>query len=438
MNKETTTTRRCTPGTLSYVAIGLLCGSSLTSTYQSFEISRDPMRMAESATIMSAHPTTTTAAATGSNAIPKKVADSEVESTKNILYVVRTYPGNYKRLSLQARSWMRHLDPAREAVMVASTETDGWTTERAQNETLMSSLHPLPVSFSTPYCVENNHGPGLCCQEAHALLSAANDDEYASYGWIFVIDEDVFVHPGIVRDIVQDNHNRTALSKGVAIGTPGCGADGYGGFCGGGGYLISRSAVQALVSLPHFYEDYMHMCRAKIQYCDVVTGWMMENRAMVTILSDPRFQPWGIGSAYDEPWLIRDGNESSKILPLISARLDRLKKRNSPKNQTTLAPAANSTGDRAPKRSVGVPSHDMYELLEESLSNSSSGLAAVMVTISARKIATLHYYGGPFVNLYYQALEDKIDFLQLLFDIASPVDSKASEDINGAEFPSWQ
>jgi hypothetical protein len=27
MNKETTTTRRCTPGTLSYVAIGLLCST---------------------------------------------------------------------------------------------------------------------------------------------------------------------------------------------------------------------------------------------------------------------------------------------------------------------------------------------------------------------------------------------------------------------------
>lgn len=331
-----------------------------------------------------------------------------IDDPTRILYMIRSYPGNYQRLSIQARTWMRYLDPSKEAVMVVSTEMDGWTTERALNQTLLASL-PINAFVSAPYCVENNHGPGLCCQEAHALMDVASIDKYSSYGWVFVIDEDLFVHPETVRKIAQDN-SKASSEKLVAIGTPGCGPKGYIGFCGGGGYLISRRAVQAVVAVPHFYEDYMHMCRTICEYCDVVTAWMMEHKASVTILRDRRFHPWGIASDFHDDVLVRTGE--SKTLSNMSARLDWVKQTASRQNVTLEI-------DKLAGSSL-VPNDKMYRQVTESLSNSTSGIAATMLAMEAGKIATLHYYGGPFTEIY-KTKENRFAFVQLLFDVALPM-----------------
>ena len=170
------------------------------------------------------------------------------EQFPSILYIIRSFPGRYAdRLSLQARSWMFYLDPEREGIFVASLFSPGWTQQKALAATNLSQIR-VPVHFSTPGCAENNRGVGLCCQEAQALMNAASQMD--GFEWVFVIDEDVFVHPGLLRKIAFNQ----SLNEAVAVGTWGCGVTGAVGFCGGGGYLISQHALQRLVAVPNFYE----------------------------------------------------------------------------------------------------------------------------------------------------------------------------------------
>lgn len=80
---------------------------------------------------------------------------TQLHTTKKyILYIIRTFPERYEeRLSIQANSWMRQLDPETEAVLVASADiassTINWTDELARNVTQLSLLD-VPSFFSTP------------------------------------------------------------------------------------------------------------------------------------------------------------------------------------------------------------------------------------------------------------------------------------------------
>ena len=146
---------------------------------------------------------------------------------KKILYVVSSYSESYERLDLQAQTWMNHLDPANEAIFVAS--------QTSPNELEKRKYVHLPdaidFTFATPNCTENDHGMGLCCQEAHAFLVVATKEKFRAFDWVFFVDDDVFVSPSILRQIVQE-YDETAL---VSIGTTGCISESYSGFCGGGG-----------------------------------------------------------------------------------------------------------------------------------------------------------------------------------------------------------
>ena len=210
------------------------------------------------------------------------------EGKNKILYIIRSFQGRYKsHLSLQARSWMHNLHPDNEAVLVASQYSPEEVVTRQE---AMFSVLPdgLKRTFSTPKCEQNNHGMGLCCQEANALVTASSDQEFQSFDWVFVIDEDVFVSPAILREIVLE-YNASSL---ISVGTKGCGAKGVGGYCGGGGYLISRPALERTVGSPHFMLKYQNLCN-KTQYCDIVTASMLES-ANTTLLTDHRFHPWGM------------------------------------------------------------------------------------------------------------------------------------------------
>ncbi|KAL7531112.1 hypothetical protein ACHAWF_003635, partial [Thalassiosira exigua] len=213
---------------------------------------------------------------------------SGVPSTgTKILYVVRSFEGRYEsRLSLQARSWMQNLQPENESVMVASQSAPG--EGKARLGTMFSTLPSgVKSTFLTPECELNDHGMGLCCQEAHALVAAARKKEFHPFDWAFVIDDDVFVSTSILREVVANYDH----SSPVSIGTLGCVSDQVPGFCGGGGYLISRPALEQLVELPNFMSRYMALCK-KTMFCDIVTASLL-NTANVTTLSDGHFRPWG-------------------------------------------------------------------------------------------------------------------------------------------------
>ena len=209
------------------------------------------------------------------------------KSKKNILYIVRSFEDRYEsHLRLQVNSWMQHLHPEYEAILIASQFSD--TEYAARDGVLVNLPNGVEGSFSAPKCPHNNHGMGLCCQEANALVAAAQERRYSSFDWVFVIDEDVFVSPTILQEVVND-YNESDL---VSIGTKGCVAKEIGGFCGGGGYLISRPALERTVALTNFMSQYMKVC-SNTDFCDIATSSLLET-ANVTTLTDGRFHPWGI------------------------------------------------------------------------------------------------------------------------------------------------
>jgi len=101
---------------------------------------------------------------------------------------------------------------------------------------------------------------GISCKEA-TLLS-----EGAARGadWLYIIGEDNYVNTKNVEKWLEDKDPDSA----VAYGIVGCGRglfcqdvaayNAHGGFCGGGGYIISRAALQSLLAngAPALHEIY--------------------------------------------------------------------------------------------------------------------------------------------------------------------------------------
>ena len=287
---------------------------------------------------------------------------------------------------------MHYLKPEAEGVLIASLFEPDWSLQRALAEIQLSES--LDVIVSTPWCPENNHGMGLCCQEAQALLMASQTE----YDWLFVIDEDVYVDPESLRSIVA---NMTSPSEPVAVGVHGCGNldQGFLGFCGGGGYLISKQALQNLVAVPHYYEDYMSYCQHNSTYCDVVTAWMLQNRANVKILpNETTLHSWGIsGDLLD--------SEVLKNAPSFASEF-----------QEQLSDWTLVNGSENIRL---LPSRTMLDHIQREIGNETSVIYQTLVLIRLGKVTSLHYYGDLATREYTQ-LEDKMAFLQLLFQVANP------------------
>lgn len=337
---------------------------------------------------------------------------TQLHTTKKyILYIIRTFPERYEeRLSIQANSWMRQLDPETEAVLVASADiassTINWTDELARNVTQLSLLD-VPSFFSTPQCMHNNHGMGLCCQEARALLLASHEAYLREFEWIFVIDEDVFVYPKGIRQIVDSMSSSSILKREVplSIGTLGCAHGKYVGFCGGGGYLIHRSALAATTAVDGFYDKYMNVCE-EAPYCDIVTAHVMEQYANVTLMSDSRLHPWGIGRPFPQHLCEGEVDEYDDQEALLAEILT--------KRHATM------TMKDTVKVKQPLPSDAMLREVLMGVSDASSDfqyLQSVICGIRSGDYATLHYFGGELTENY-TTYSEKNTFLQLLFDVA--------------------
>ena len=207
-----------------------------------------------------------------------------------MLWVVRTFPGRYaSHAALQAKTWMRHLRPGRDVVLLA-TQRSGAAAAAKARARAREKTGLAAALVSAPVCDEDNHGVGLCCQELAALRLAASWDEFE---WVFVIDDDVYARPSVVWDVARSFRDRAGNATGppgaIAVGTVGCAAHGISGFCGGGGYLLSRGAVR------HFSSErgYMDNCRLT-GYCDITTAWLLREQGRVPVATDARFHPWGI------------------------------------------------------------------------------------------------------------------------------------------------
>ena len=190
-----------------------------------------------------------------------------------ILYIIRSIPKYYDdRLKSQYDTWMKLLND-NESVLVASDS--------------FNHKDKFGLKYSTPNNCPRNHGDGPCCSESNALVKV-----YKEYNcdWIFILDDDVYLYPPKVREIIynyKDNHN-------VAIGTPGCIANNINGFCGGGGYGFSRKVLEKLIgnNPDKFLKEYKKHCDTT-QFCDITTADLLVKKG-IKLEKIQELRPWGL------------------------------------------------------------------------------------------------------------------------------------------------
>lgn len=89
----------------------------------------------------------------------------------------------------------------------------------------------------------DNHGQGLSCLEAMNHLKMMNRSDFE---WLLVVDDDTYVFANRLRRTLRTMDP----NKPQVFGAPYCGncAGGGKGFCGGGGYVLSRQSLLKMAS----------------------------------------------------------------------------------------------------------------------------------------------------------------------------------------------
>lgn len=195
-----------------------------------------------------------------------RVASRSGKNKEDILYVVRTWHKNYEtRLPSILKTWASPLDRS-SLLIVGDQELKD------------------PVVHAANGCLSDHH-VGLTCKTGHSLALAA--EQIGDRSWVFVIDDDVYVNTSNLEGLLKER-DASAL---VALGIPGCGTphcdDHQGGFCGGGGYALSRAALKALVDKPtatEFQNELLDMTKVyypgETPWDDITTTCLMKRRGI--------------------------------------------------------------------------------------------------------------------------------------------------------------
>jgi len=173
------------------------------------------------------------------------VSEVSASWTGNVVYAIFTsaIPRYHEALLSQLESWAER--PAKQGRYVAvggDNYPDDWQSKNVLRSECRDDM------------------AGISCKEA-TLLS-----EGAARGadWLYIIGEDNYVNTKNVEKWLEDKDPDSA----VAYGIVGCGRglfcqdvaayNAHGGFCGGGGYIISRAALQSLLAngAPALHEIY--------------------------------------------------------------------------------------------------------------------------------------------------------------------------------------
>jgi len=90
----------------------------------------------------------------------------------------------------------------------------------------------------------DNHWEGLTCLEASMHVRIMNRTDFS---WLLVVDDDVYVFVDRLSELLGTLDG----DRGLAFGSPGCGdcGDGRKGFCGGGGYFLSRRSILRMAGI---------------------------------------------------------------------------------------------------------------------------------------------------------------------------------------------
>lgn len=170
------------------------------------------------------------------------------------------------------------------------------------------SLFLLPPDAECVAKYGNNHGMGLTCLEAKAHLKLMSRTDF---DWLLIVDDDTYVFAQRLRDTLQGMD----VDKKEVYGIPGCGkcAHGLHGFCGGGGYMISRVNLLRMASLEHgpvpaaiqssFLQSFMQ--NPDNDWCDV---------RFACVAQDAGLKPTAVKGLYG--WSISGATKERRIVEL--------------------------------------------------------------------------------------------------------------------------
>ncbi|KAK1743661.1 hypothetical protein QTG54_005258 [Skeletonema marinoi] len=156
----------------------------------------------------------------------------------------------------------------------------------------------------------DNHWEGLTCLEATNHIEIMNST-LTNFTWLLIVDDDTYV----VVDRLTNLLDRLDPHQPAAYGAPGCGNCGQNrtGFCGGGGYFISRTNLlrmaglrdrPVLPSVAHaFIEHFMQ--EPDSVWCDVRFGCVAQDMGL-RLIDQP--------GLYGNP--VKDENEEKRIIRL--------------------------------------------------------------------------------------------------------------------------
>ena len=136
------------------------------------------------------------------------------------------------------------------------------------------------------------------CKLGYSLERAFKLMKEDQFDWLFFGDDDIYVLPDNLQHLILELGPEAASSRSV-FGVPGCADKDCVGFCGGAGFLLSRTALEAIIegSPTSVDAELQGLSRKCGDYHDVVFGHLIERDRNMTMLAYPQ-NPyvWGFDS----------------------------------------------------------------------------------------------------------------------------------------------
>ena len=146
---------------------------------------------------------------------------------KNILYIIRSYPGNFKtKLAEQASAWIENV-ACDSCILVTSSMNLGPARMPDENKIMAHNIKDhlancLPKGIKRTQVLFSDcpkgHDTEPACTEANALLYAFYENKI-KFDWVFVIDDDVLVFPAELSKVLETK------DRNYVYGIPGCVVD---------------------------------------------------------------------------------------------------------------------------------------------------------------------------------------------------------------------